>query len=110
MRPACKRLLALTVTLAAGCAPPTDRASRVGTAEAPMLAEGENDAPPMTLLHAGDLVSIGRTARQKLEWHGFIEGQPIARSGDLLEAHRSGVEGGGFVFRGDLSGEVNAVT
>ena len=97
------------ISLLGGCAPPTDRWTRVSTDDAPLLPEGEDDAPVAAVLHAGDLVRVGATVKPRFSWKGMLAGRPASAEGELVEVRRAG-EGGGFMFRGQLGEEVSAVT
>ena len=93
-----------------GCAPPSERLSRVSAAEAPAIAEPEEEGAPEWVLHTGDLVRVLRTLRPRFAWKGPIEGKMITRDDELIELSRAGGEGTGFGFRKDLGGEVAVPT
>ena len=99
-------------TMAFGCAPPSERLSRIGAAEAPVLGEPEEEGPPQWVLHEGDLVRVVRTVRPRFAWKGLLEGggKVIARDSELIEVRRADGEGTGFGFREDFAGEVEAPT
>ena len=98
---------ALPVTLLlAACAPPSEPLTRV-VADAPLLAEARADAPVVTVLHAGDLVRVGKTVAPALSWSGTVEGSSTSLDGEVVEVQRPG-EGSGVMFRSQLGAVVPA--
>lgn len=75
-----------------------------------MLSEAEDEGPPQTVLHAGELVQVTHTVRPRFAWHGPVNGKTESREGELVEVRRASGEGGSLAFRSDLDGEVRAPT
>jgi hypothetical protein len=92
-------LVGLCGVLGAGCGREAMRP--VSAERSPLLTAPASDAPPLAVLHAGDLV-FADGAGGTLAWHGTLDGADASRDGALMQVRRAAGDPGAFAFAGDL--------